>query len=567
MVVVGTTVVGGAALVTTGVRALAGAATELELDNPPADEHEATKVTKLSTTAQKVVRCRAGKVTRTSYFLKICCGWGTVTVPYPQQIRFESRAELPTGTANSNLLLSPGPNMADTSPFPLKRAVILAAVLSAIAWIAIPASPSIAVAESRNDSYGCDPALSPGRDVIVRNNDELSNAVRNRQSGDDIQIATNRRLRAISMNEGTAGNADNWITVRAASGFNPRIRARGHLGVDVRVPYVQICDLEVAGRSRARRVDDITRTGILVLDTHHVRIANNNVHNFSVGGIAVNHSNNIEIVGNEVARNSFWGVEQGSGISVFKPNRNRGDFKGRYQIVIAGNRSHHNRNRVVKPQVGKATDGNGIILDDFRNVFPGGHGEWRGTVLVANNVVYRNGGRGIHGAPNGGVRVHIINNTAYHNMQSLGDASVPYDSWAEAEISVAGTLNKTSKKVKVVNNIAIADPSIAGAMAFFRNNIGDNTLVEHHNSFSGPAIRDFYLYPGIHHANGNHRLGAGSTTSASVDFVNAGRGDFRLAQPVAAGSNGWNRRIAAQDIEGVSRPRGEFQERGAHEFG
>ena len=231
---------------------------------------------------------------------------------------------------------------------------------------------------------------------------------------------------------------------------------------------MQICDVEVVGRSRARKVDDTTRTGILVLQTHHVRIVNTNVHNFSVGGIAVNHSNNIEIVGNEVARNSFWGAEQGSGISVFKPDRSLGDFEGRYQIVIAGNRSHHNRNRVVNPYRGKATDGNGIILDDFRNVFPGGHGEWPGTVLVANNVVYRNGGRGIHGAPNGGVRVHIINNTAYHNMQSLRDPSIAFDSWAEAEISVAGTFNQASKKVKVVNNIAIADPRIVGAMAFFR---------------------------------------------------------------------------------------------------
>ncbi|MEE9417363.1 MAG: right-handed parallel beta-helix repeat-containing protein, partial [Acidimicrobiales bacterium] len=246
--------------------------------------------------------------------------------------------------------------------------VVLALFSSLLAQV----TPTAAGAQDKVDAYGCDIARSPGRDVIVRSNDELSNAIRSRQPGDDIQIATNRRLRAISMNSGTAGQPKNWITVRAADGFKPRIRARGHLGVDVRVPYVQICDVEVVGRSRARKVDDTTRTGILVLQTHHVRIVNTNVHNFSVGGIAVNHSNNIEIVGNEVARNSFWGAEQGSGISVFKPDRSLGDFEGRYQIVIAGNRSHHNRNRVVNPYRGKATDGNGIILDDFRNVFPGG---------------------------------------------------------------------------------------------------------------------------------------------------------------------------------------------------
>ncbi len=429
-------------------------------------------------------------------------------------------------------------------------------------------------ADTSKGAYSCAPR-SPGRDIVVRTKAELKNAVDARQPGDDIQVATNRVLGPIQMLGGTSGSDRNWITVRAAKGFNPRIRATGFAGVQIDADYIQICDFEIFGVARGNNRTEQTKVGVSVVNSHHVRIANNEVRHFSSGGIAANHSNNIEIVGNDVHHNSFWSGEQGSGISVFQPDRSIGDKKGFYQIEIAGNRSHHNENRVTSPRTNAdpakrtATDGNGIILDDFRHVFrDDGPGAFDGRTLVANNVVHNNGGRGIHGAPNGGIRVHIINNTAYHNMASLLSGFVPYDSWAHAEISVAGTFNEASQNVKVVNNVAVINPKLAGrgVMAFFRSNIGDNTLEEHHNSFQGPAQRDFYLYPGLRWAEGPHPLGKGSVTNASVKFVNPARGNFALASPTKRGSNFWAKRIDRQDIRGTRRPIGGYTERGAFEY-
>ncbi len=468
------------------------------------------------------------------------------------------------------VLRSPSGFTSQVSPL-LRIGVLLA--LIALTLVFLPGTAEARSAANKG-AYGCAPR-SPGRDIIVRNKDELRRAVDSRQPGDDIQVATNRIMGPIQMLGGTSGSDRNWITIRAARGFKPRIKATGFAGVQIEVNYIQICDFEIFGVSRANNQTERTKVGVSVINAHHVRIANNEVRNFSSGGIAANHSNNIEIVGNDVHHNSFWSGEQGSGISVFQPDRSRGDRRGFYQIEIAGNRSHHNENRVTAPRTNPdpkkriATDGNGIILDDFRHVFrDDGPGAYDGRTLVANNVVFENGGRGIHAAPNGGIKVHIINNTAYHNMKSLLSNFVPYDTWAHAEISVAGTFNEVSKNVKVVNNVAIINPKLAsrGVMAFFRNNIGDETLEEHHNSFNGPAQRDFFQYPGIRWSEGPHTLGRGSTSSANVRFGNPSRGNFGLAAPTKRGSNFWTRRIDRQDIAGTRRPIGGYPERGAYEY-
>lgn len=443
-----------------------------------------------------------------------------------------------------------------------------------------PLSPSPASAQGAANSaskgaYGCAPR-SPGRDIVVRNKDELNRAVASRQAGDDIQVATNRILDPIQMLGGVSGGDRNWITIRAAKGFNPRIRASGFAGVQIDADYIQICDFEIFGVARANNQTEQTKVGVSVVNSHHVRIANNEVRNFSSGGIAANSSNNIEIVGNNVHHNSYWSGEQGSGISVFQPDKRLGDKKSFYQIEIAGNRSHHNENRVTAPRTNSdpakriATDGNGIILDDFRNGFrTDGRPAFDGRTLVANNVVFKNGGRGIHGAPNGGIKVHIINNTSYHNMQSLSAGFVPFDGWANSEITVAGTFDEVSQNVKVVNNVAIIDPSLAsrGVFAFYRNNIADSTLEEHHNSFDGPAQRDFFRYPGIPWAEGPHTLGRGSNSTASdVKLGNPSKGNFGLTEPTQRGSNFWVQRIDKQDIDGKRRPIGGFTERGAFEY-
>ncbi len=471
---------------------------------------------------------------------------------------------------------APGPPGAAVSAVPptrrrpLRRSLV-ALVLGSLLFSMLSVVNQAPAEAGSVDHYGCFPTRSRGRKVKVYDSNQLRAALADRRPGDDIRVAITGDVDPFQLLDGTGGRSGEWITIRAAKGHSPKINAQGFAGIQIQVPYIQVCGFEIVGVANRSNQTEQTKVGVAIIHTDHVRVADNEVYSFSSSGITANHSNNIEIVGNHVHHNSYWSPEQGSGISIFKPNKDRGSMNDQYQIHIAGNKVHHNINRVASFRNGftAATDGNGIILDDFRNLFgDDGHGAFTGRSLVANNVIYQNGGRGIHAAPNGGLRVHIVNNTAYHNMQSLRNERIGYDAWAEAEISVAGAANSRSLDIKVVNNIAISDPSLRskGALAFFRNNIGDSTIEEHHNSFNGAAERDFYQYPGIPWANGPHSLGRGSTTTADISFVNPEKGDFRLAKRAPKGKNDWNTWLGNQDIDNVKRPKGKHQERGAHEY-
>ncbi len=429
--------------------------------------------------------------------------------------------------------------------------------------------------------YGCNLSLSKGRTIVAKNEQQLHDAIKDRKGGDRILVDTDAHLGPLPILEGKGGWTGAWITIAAANGRSPKIGATGWAGIDIREPFIQVCGFEVYGTATRENRDDTTRVGIYGGATHHIRVADNYVHNFSLGGININQSNNIEIVGNIVKWNSFWGKEQGSGISVFQPNDAIGSFgpaDGAYQVRIEGNIVQGNANRVVsqhrRNDAGHlvATDGNGIILDDFENkqVARNKQNPYDGWTLVANNVSYLNGGRGIQAGPNGGQHVHIINNTAYHNNQSVRDNLIRYDEFGRAEFVVVGTQYQTSFDLKFINNVAVVDPSLDNetnnVMAFYRGNIADWSINARFNSFSGNAIKGFYNYPGLPDSQDDHDLGRKSQLNANPPFVNPSKGDFRLKKRWLRGANTVNSTIGKVDIDGTVRPTGRRQERGAYEF-
>ena len=114
-----------------------------------------------------------------------------------------------------------------------------------------------------------------------------------------------------------------------------------------------------------------------------------------------------------------------------------------FHIIVRGNILWDNSN----PPNG--TDGNGLIIDDFRNTQ---HGSTNGTypnyTLVENNVAYHNGARGIHVF----LTDHVVlrNNTAYHN--NWGNTN---DATWRGELSCIN-----SSDVKWYNNIAVANKGV-----------------------------------------------------------------------------------------------------------
>jgi hypothetical protein len=162
--------------------------------------------------------------------------------------------------------------------------------------------------------------------------------------------------------------------------------------------------------------------------SHHIIVRNCHVYNFSGGGIGSNRGDYIVIENNFVHHNGYYSPWGMSGISVYK-NWNFDNDSG-YKIIIRNNTSYANRNYVPFFQKRKITDGNGIIIDLNRESSTITDGKesssyYIGRTLIENNVVYLNGGRGIHIFKSD--HVDVINNTTYHNSQTkrlTGDISL-----------------------------------------------------------------------------------------------------------------------------------------------
>jgi hypothetical protein len=86
-----------------------------------------------------------------------------------------------------------------------------------------------------------------------------------------------------------------------------------------------------------------------------------------------------------------------------------------YKNFILNNVSHNNQEYIPFYELGKITDGNGIIVDDNKNT-QSNNVPYDGRTLVANNIVYNNGGSGIHDYSS--AHVDIVGNTAYLNNQT-----------------------------------------------------------------------------------------------------------------------------------------------------
>ncbi len=209
------------------------------------------------------------------------------------------------------------------------------------------------------------------------------------------------------------GSSDNWIRIANAPGHSPVIVATNGSGVLIQAPYVEVAGLTIRGSGFNE--SNNWGVGISVTDTHNVRVVGNRISQMPVSGISVVDSDKFDIIGNEVFNNSFWSGLQGSGISVWHArNKGQSPHANGYHNLILGNRVHGNENKVPSTHKnnGLSTDGNGIIVDETQET------GYSGRTLIANNVVFNNGGRGIIAWKSD--RVDIMFNTAYQNGQTDG---------------------------------------------------------------------------------------------------------------------------------------------------
>jgi len=368
------------------------------------------------------------------------------------------------------------------------------------------------------------------------------------------------------------GSPNAWLTIKAYSGETPVLRwsrATAHyMGIWLTdAAYVEISGLTLEGwmdeitleearadaeaqlgsplfnagaiQADGRDTRTITRTD--ANRPHHFRINGNTIRKFPGGGISFIQSDYIHIEGNTIEDTGWYSIWAGSGISIWQSWNLDQSIEG-YRIRVIGNRLFGNKTLVEWAAIGALSDGNGIIIDDFRNTQnKSQRGAYTGRTLVANNLCVNNGGSGIHSFLSD--RVDIVHNTTYHNGQVLDYGEI---------------FALDSDDVRIVNNICVARPdrainkqSKASTRVDYRNNLYSGGYVNA-AYYANPNLtgEPVFLRPSIDPAIADFRLGAPSPAI-----------DSGLAAPAYP----WVGRLT-RDLTGAPRKLGAAPDLGAYEF-
>ncbi len=180
----------------------------------------------------------------------------------------------------------------------------------------------------------------------------------------------------------------------------------------------------------------------------HIAIIGNRAHDSGAAGIGTSGADYVTVSNNIVFNNAFnTSTACASGISLYQLRNTDGSTAIKNYVV--NNVVYGNANKPGGPC--DDSDGNGIVVDDAwnsQNNSP--YGVYPGATLIANNVAFKNGGRGIHIYRSD--NVFVTNNTLYYNNQDLNGGP-----WQPGEITLIRSGND-----KIFNNIAYSDGLVNG---------------------------------------------------------------------------------------------------------
>ncbi len=266
---------------------------------------------------------------------------------------------------------------------------------------------------------------------------------------------------------------------------------------------------------------------------HHLLFEYNTIHDCGGAGISAIQSDYITVNSNLVYNNSWYTIYGTSGISFWQLWNS--DGTNTTHNFVQGNRCFGNR--LYVPWIGlcQITDGNGIIIDDSRNTQNGSTlGAYTAGTEIANNLVWNNGGSGIHTYES--EHVAIFNNTAYHNSQS-------------SEIDNGEIFANSSNDVLIYNNILWA-----ADLNKINSNYNNTNLSYDYN---------------LHWGGTSASLTGPHTIFADPLMINPGlslTADFELkplSPAVDAGDNSYD---LGFDIRQYPRPYGPTVDMGAYEY-
>jgi hypothetical protein len=291
------------------------------------------------------------------------------------------------------------------------------------------------------------------------------------------------------------GSSGAPITFRAYPGHKPVIKSKsGYTVIIADSSYITIQGLTLVGAN-----DDITleyaqqeknntsnpltmgvgiaitstyENGIAPEPSHHIVIRHNNISKFGGCGVGTQYADYITIENNTITETSLYSPIGNSPLSILK-NLNVDNNTTDYKIILRGNTIYNNINYIPRAVNGKISEGHGIIIDRLSD---GSMPAYTGKTLIANNIIYKNGGSGIvvFLSPN----VDIVNNTTYQNVQSP---------------ALQGTLGEIdaieADNVKVFNNIMYArKDALVNNTWKATNSIYDNNLVYNSTNYKTSGL-------------------------------------------------------------------------------
>ncbi|PWT73109.1 MAG: hypothetical protein C5B59_14315 [Bacteroidetes bacterium] len=347
------------------------------------------------------------------------------------------------------------------------------------------------------------------------------------QPGDTVLVMngtyTNQAYGTFVMDIGKQGTSSKWIVFKNYPGHTPVIQLSSNWsGISLSgSSYIIIDGFTVIGnndnialsyaQSQQNNTSNPLTSGSGITaqvayndpnkHPHHITIRNCTVKKCGGGGIGGNQVDYIVISNNTVSECAWYSPYDGSGISLYQL-WNSDSYIGTKDSIV-NNTCYNNRNFIPFFAVGSITDGNGIIIDDSRNTQNGSTlGAYKSSTYIANNLVFGNGGRGIHVYSSD--NVVAANNTVYFNCQTSELATAPELSAINAgNVSFVNNISNPHDAIQPIGqynstNIFV-DHNLWTANAATANPYGTNTVVGNPGfvkASMNPLIADFHLQPG-----------------------------------------------------------------------